>query len=311
MKERTKIWLISGLLLLFGLAFAANDWKAWPSVKGEAIVPEFLGNLLQKLGEAMAIAGVLTLVVDAAAKQRLLREFAKEVSTHIIGRRLPPELRTYIEQYLETDLIRTGWTITYTISEWPGRAEFERLVTLSVYEMENRSSSEQEYYCNYEVEKSFFPDVGKTRILHVSGANLLEPGKSFDIQNQDEMKLTEKEGSITFSKKVAIPAHAGPAYRFSAESEECFRDGSIVPFFANHPVLSTTLTVFYPTERMKVFVDLSFGDIEKDAERIPLSNGVQWIFNKPMLRGQGFSARFAKMRPDDQAAGAVASEHKE
>jgi hypothetical protein len=278
-------------------------------VKGQAIVPKFLGNLFQKLGEAIAIAGVLTLVVDQAAKKRLLREFAKDVSTHIIGRRLPPDLRKYIEQYLETDLIRTSWTITYTITEWPDKPEYEKLVTLSVYEMENRSSSEQEYDCNYEVETSFFPDIGKTEILHIAGINLLNPDEFFDTRRQHDLKPVETESNITFSKKITIPVHAGPAYRFSLESVECFRDGSIVPFFANHPVLSTTLTVFYPIERMKVFVDLSFGDIAKDAERIQLSNGVTWIFNKPMLRGQGFSARFAKTRPGDQAPTAVTPPH--
>lgn len=309
MKERTRIWLLSGILLAFGLALAVPEWETWPSVKGQAIVPRFLGILFQKLGEAIAIAGVLTLVVDAAAKQRLLREFAKDVSTHIIGRRLPPDLRKYIEQYLETDLIRTSWAITYTITEWPGKPEYEKLVTLSVYEMENRSSSEQEYDCNYEVETSFFPDIGKTEILHCAGINLLNPDEFFDT-GKDDLKPVEKESNITFSKRVTIPVHAGPAYRFSFESVECFRDGSIAPFFANHPVLSTTLTVFYPIERMRVFVDLSFGDIEKDAERIQLSNGVTWIFNKPMLRGQGFSARFAKTRPGDQVSSSPTSDNK-
>jgi hypothetical protein len=310
MKERTKFWLLWSFLLVIGLALAVPPWDKWPSVKDQPILPEILRNLFWKLGEAIVIAQFLALVVDAAAKQRLLKEFATNVSTHIIGRLLPPELRKHIEQYLEADLIRTSWAITYTITEWPEQPEYEKLVTLSVYEMENRSSSEQEYNCVYDVETSFFPHIGKTEILHITGSNLIDPEDCFDFPKQIDLQPRETEQSIIFSKTVKIPVHSGPAYRFSVESVECFRDGSIVPFFATYPVLATTLTVFYPVDRMKVFVDLSFGDIDTDAERIPLSNGVQWAFNKPMLPGQGFSMRFAKVPSKRQEVVRTAAEIK-
>jgi len=67
----------------------------------------------------MVVAVVLALVVDQAAKRRLLEEFASDVSTHIIGRRLPREFRKHIEQYQEADLIRTSWSMLPWTLRWP------------------------------------------------------------------------------------------------------------------------------------------------------------------------------------------------
>ena len=106
---------------------------------------------------------------------------------------------------METDFIRTTWTITYTITEWPDNPEYEKLVTLSVYEVENRSSSEQKYDFSYEVETSFFPDIGKTQILHTSGSNLLDSEGNFDSLKQEDLKPTETESNITFSREPSPP----------------------------------------------------------------------------------------------------------
>jgi hypothetical protein len=298
MKDQTKFRVLLTVLSIIGLAFAVIPWETLETpIPIPPIITMTFTRLLPKFGEAIVIAVILALVVDQAAKRRLLEEFARNVSTMIIGRRLPPDLRKYIEQYLETDLIRTHWSITYTITEWEGQPDYKKLVTLSVYEMENRSTEPQEYECNYEVETSFFPDIGKTEILHITGTQLVDPHEGFDYPNQPGLQVDDSTagGLLTFSHAVTLPVHEGPVYRFSLESVECFRDGSIVPFFANHAVLATTLTVFYPVGGMSVFLDLSFGDVAKDAERISLSNGVQWVFKKPMLRGQGFSIRFAKI----------------
>ena len=299
MKEQTKFRVIWTAIFVLGLMLAVAPWESWPTIPMATLRPWLAGiltRLLPKLGEAMVVAVVLALVVDQAAKRRLLEEFAREVSTHIIGRRLPRALRKYIEDYLEGDLIRTSWSITYTITEWPGQPEYEKLVTASIYEMENRSEEPKNYECYYEVEKSFFPHIGETKILHATATSLVTPAESFDCSSQSDFVDSVETGMIKFTRTVTLPVHGGPAYRFTLESEECFQDGSIVPFFAAYPVLETTLTVYYPVDRINVFVDLSFGDAAKDATKVALSNGAQCIFNRPMLPGQGFSIRFAKIR---------------
>ena len=286
-------------MFALGVALVGIPWETWPMANRLAVSEPFRA-LFRGLGEALVIACVVALLVDRAAKLKLLKEFAADVSTHIIGRRLPESLRKHIEPYLEADLIRTTWNITYVISDWPGHHGYDRLETVSVYEIENRSSSPTVYRCVYSVEKSLFPKIGETAILAATGNSIVDPKDAFDYPEQPELKPEDDDenGRIVFRKNVAIPAVRGSAYRFSFQSVECFRDGSIVPFFAKLPVLATTLTVQYPVARMKVIVDLSFGDIKKDAQPIKFAGGVQWVFNKPILPGQGFTMRFVKSRKD-------------
>ena len=78
----------------------------------------------------MIIAIFLIVLVDSAAKRRLLREFAEDVSLHIIGRWLPTELRSYLEEYLASDIVRKSWTIRYNIEQCSGHAKFFKLYTL-------------------------------------------------------------------------------------------------------------------------------------------------------------------------------------
>lgn len=285
------------VVVVIGVVLVGPEWdKTWPFVNFPAPVPELVQSLLRGFGEALIIAVALAFVVDAAAKQRLLQEAVKDVSILIIGRLLPPVLREYIEQYLRADLVRTSWTITYTITDWPKHPDYKRLETLSVYDIENRSSSPKPYDCTYEVEASLFPLVGDADIVQVTGTNLANSKVVFEYPDpQGRLKVIKTSESVTFSNCVTIPAAIGPSHRFTTKSVECFHDGSIVPFFSYYPVLSTTLIVLDLTHRMNVIVDLSFGDIKKDTELSTVTNGQKWVFKKPMLPGQGFTMRFAPL----------------
>lgn len=165
--------------------------------------------------------------------------------------------------------------------------------------MENRSSSSRDYNCQFDLEASLFPLVGKASIRKVTGTNLVDGKGNFTFPDpgDPELKPVETESSVRFSKHVMIPARQGsPAFEFHSEAEEYLPDGSIVPYFAKFPVLSMTLIVHYPVDQMSVFVDLSFGDL---AEPTILDGrkGKKWEFNKPMLPGQGFTVRFATKAP--------------
>lgn len=90
-------------------------------------------------------------------------------------------------------------------------------------------------------------------------------------------------------------AHPYPhtVYQFTAESEECIQNASQIPFFTYYPALSTILIVDYDREKLDLFLDLSFGDVDQDTTCIDLQRGKKWIFNKPILTGQGFVIRMA------------------
>jgi hypothetical protein len=87
-----------------------------------------------------------------------------------------------------------------------------------------------------------------------------------------------------------------PSYGIHIESEELVPEGSILPFFAKHPVLKTTLTVEYPIDQLKVVVEPSLA-ADKTDEGTPLEdgNGKRWEFPDPLLPGQGFTIRFRRI----------------
>jgi len=250
-------------------------------------------EIFRKIGEALIIAPVLALLVDEAAKTKLLREFSLEVSTHIIGRMLPVPLREHLTRYLQMFLVRTRWDITYDIEKWDGQPGYIRLKTISEYDMENHSEDPTDYDFKYSVEESLYPHVGCTQITFVrlgeetyEGAAL---AKVIKIENNYQ----------TFLSKKQLQPHSRPSkptYSFTARSEECFRDSAFSPFFANYPVMNTVLSVWYPDEALRVSLELTFDDVKTATQSVPFSSGdrkgIKWIIKRPMLPGQGFVVRW-------------------
>jgi len=250
-------------------------------------------EIFRKIGEALIIAPVLALLVDEAAKTKLLREFSLEVSTHIIGRLLPVPLREHLTRYLQMFLVRTRWDITYDIEKWDGQPGYIRLKTISEYDMENHSEDPTDYDFKYSVEESLYPHVGCTQITFVrlgeetyEGAAL---AKVIKIENNYQ----------TFLSKKQLQPHSRPSkptYSFTARSEECFRDSAFSPFFANYPVMNTVLSVWYPDEALRVSLELTFDDVKTATQSVPISSGdrkgIKWIIKRPMLPGQGFVVRW-------------------
>ncbi len=278
-------------LLIAGLVLRAFPWDSAVKLRDHPNWREFLIRLPVGLGEALIIALIISALVDSEAKRSMLREFAENVSLHIIGRWLPKELRAHLEGYLASDLLRKDWVIQYNIETWPDQSKFFKLRSAIEYKIENRGESDRDYDFRYDVEESFFPHLGKAKIIKCSGGATEDPERhdSFEYPRDSKIECLFQNNSYSVARKIAIPA--GKVFRFTAESEECFRDGSSIPFFTYCPVLSSTLILNYPTDRLDIFVDLSFGDIETDATSEKTDTGVVWTFVKPILPGQGFSIR--------------------
>jgi len=283
---------------LTGVFLVAAPWDKYIAIPHFPMLEQSLQKIPASLGEALIIALLLIVLVDSAAKRKLLREFAEDVSLHIIGRWLPTELRSYLEEYLTSDIVRKSWTIRYNIEQCSGHAKFFKLFTYSDSYIENRGNRDRLYPVRFEVEESFYPELGDTKILSCSAAAESCPGK-FEIDPNDydgfrypmdnKLPQTVENNSQVIAGTLKIPA--GFTFRLKAESVEWFRDGSSIPFFSTYPVLSTQLIVNYPSDILDVFVDLSYGAIESDAIFEPIETGGKWIFKKPMLPGQGFSVR--------------------
>jgi hypothetical protein len=250
---------------------------------------------LPRIGEALMIAMILAFVVDRAAKEQLLKDFAQEVSVHIVGRLLPPELREYILSYLKVDLIRSEWNVRYTIEPWVDKPNLLKLTTYSCFVLENRSEAEVEHAFEFEVDKSAHPEVGESRILR---ARCTQHNRTV-FDHEDNVGHSDKGKMKFVSEKHYIPAKSQSTYL--AESVECFSNDYNGEFIAKVPCLRTTVTVLYPKDTMKVDLVLSF---EGRVDRIELANGTEWKINTPMLPGHTFTTTWETL---GKAAVATAS----
>src|SRR5713101_388859 len=255
-----------------GLYLAVFNWHCPEIHTGLALPCSLLPEIPRRIGDALIIAPILALIVDEAAKTKLLREFSLDVSSHIIGRMLPPELRDHLHGYLQMFLVRTRWDITHTIEKWGGQEGFIRLETTSEYDMENHSGYAKDYEFVYAVEDSLYPLIGTTQITSVRLGEENYAGKSL------AKVILAENGYQRFSRRKELQPHSGrnsPSYIFEAKSIECFRESGFFPFTAICPVMKAVLCVWYPTEDFQVRVELTYDDLNTGADQKEITDGTR------------------------------------
>jgi|ERR1035437_5987515 hypothetical protein len=286
-KERTKYF---GLLLLtFALGATLASWP-WQQTS----VPEFFRAVTPRVGEALMIAPILALIVDGAAKRKLLREFAIDVSSNIIGRHLPASMREAAREHLSVSVIRSRWSVTYTIAEIPGAPGYVRLHTRSEWELENRLEKGQTCQLSFTVEKSWFPEVGETEITRL-GFEDPSGFDSFDYCKGDKGLSLTLEGNMwaVAKKAINLPARPHPIFKCWAECDEVYRSDFSTPFVADSPIEFLIVTVKYPDGKFNVGLELSFED-SKLNNPWRSAGEVKWELSKPMLTGQAFFTTWSR-----------------
>lgn len=293
MSEKSKFRILLFATFGVGLFLATSPWETWVPRQTHQVLSSLLTHVLPRIGDALMIAPLLAVAVEVAAAQELLKKFALDVSHHIVGRLLPPELREHILGYLTTNFVRRRWFIEYRIEEWPKHPGFIQLRSLTEYELENRSGCTKEYPFMYQLEESYSPEVGVARICHAC-ASL--DGRPLVEHREEELKKLLKHTTplINFCELVPIPPQPHGLYRFTAESVECLPDAFESAFVASIPVLETTVRILYPKDRMTVKLILSFAE-DNVLLKTELVDGDQWAINSPMLPGQCFLTRWNRI----------------
>lgn len=305
MKElRYRLVLLGAFMI--GLYLSSVEMHCPENFRYLSFLCALLPEVPRKIGDALIIAPLLALLVDEAAKTKLLREFSLDVSSHIIGRMLPVELRKYLTGYLQMFLVRTRWEISYTINEWVGQPGYISLKTTSEYDMENRAGDPKDYEFVYKVEDSLYPDIGCTQITFVRLGE--------DTYDGDALAkvIVAENGYQNFERKKLLQPHDAPnkpSYTFRAESIECFRNSNFSPFFAICPVMTAELSVWYPKDVVNVSLELTYDEVKTATVRSEIASGAltgtKWKILGPILPGQGFIVRWDAI-PPQSAAGSQA-----
>ncbi len=299
------------MLLLVGLGLAIIPWPEFmPPFFGGAVLAE----VLKEIGKAFLIAFVLAIVVESAQKLKLLNEFAEHISLHIMGRKLPRELRDHVEQYLGATFIRPKMYVTYRIEPWNGKPDRVKLTKEIRYQLENCSEDEVTYEWQYRIDNSWFPDVTAT-IDRMRKWTPETKNKFAEYTGPElEKKIAAEAGGRRFREQLLIYGNSSgdsrpvPSYEFIADSTECFPSGHSEHLTATHPILFTELTVEYDKQQFEVSVYLPLADPHKafqDPDGTETASGRFWRIQQPILPGQSFFTIWKRIIPAPGPAAAA------
>jgi hypothetical protein len=277
---------VIALVVVAGLLFVLI-----PIFYGEHVEPPILRvalSLLEKVGDALLIAAILAVFVE----RNIGHEHFNRLIVEIFGRKLPKPLVDHIQTYFKWDFVRTNWDIVYTIEQVDGSPDDLTLHAVSSYDMENMSDQTKTYAYSYSVEVGHNKRT-PTRILEIEAK-----GEKVDIANRTK---TVNE-YVVFADDVSLePSDASNPrkYAFRSVSVQGFRDEKASPYWALHPVVGATFTIYYPTG-FSVEFDATFekdsgpGETLNDRSAKGL-HGKKWTIDTPILPGQGFLVRCTKV----------------
>lgn len=294
----TKYWVgLIGAMVVGGL-LALTPAPHWVVKLFFLPPPGLLEELLRKLGDALFIAGVLALLVDKALKEKLLTEFAYDISHHIIGKLLPAEVRDHLLVYFQTPFVRTEWKIKCEIKPQVG-TDYVELNTTTEYSVENRASRDEDYQFRVKVEKSWYAGPANSIQRLNYGDGLKE---NSELVQHSDYYHDDGHGNIEYTRPVKIaPAAPGVAPKeFRADFNQHFWKNAFSPFYALGLVKTTTVLVKFPPGQFDVDLDLTFdkNPSRPDSEVLRNLDGLTemtWEIKKPMLPGQGFFVRWNRL----------------
>ncbi len=234
-KATVKYWAIIAGVGTVGLAMAFGPWPEWLMLL-RVTVPETSTwvDLIRKVGEALFIGALLAILLDSPIKEKLLTEFAKDVSVHIIGESLPTRLREHLRDYLEMYCVRRNWKITYTMRSKPvGDRHYVELTIQSDYDIENRASEPRDYHFSIELEKTWYKEAGESRITKLD----LGPDGKFDWETLRKHARYKPTSAVEFfsvdMELPPFPAHVsgegdgGAAEARFDDARSIFRRGGV------------------------------------------------------------------------------------
>jgi hypothetical protein len=292
LKGKTKYWWgLIGALVIGGL-LALSPAPHWVVMLFCLSPPRQLEDLLQKSGDALFIAGLLAILVDTALKEKLLSEFAHDVSIHIIGEWLPLGLRDHLRHYLEIKFVRTQWTITFVIEPHPN-TNYVLLRISSAYSVENCARKELPYPFRVKVEQSWYSQFENSIESLDYGDGLIE--KSEFMLHRDHYNHDD-HGNVVYARDIRIPprAHGDKPRDFRANMIQHYWEHSFCIFYATSLVVTTTVIVKSPAGQFEVDLDLTFdGNVPKPRRGDALGSEERtWVLEEPILPGQGFFVRW-------------------
>jgi hypothetical protein len=151
----TGFYVRIALIVLLGIIFA--EFKPISSTLARIFDPsppskDGLFEIEDKLGDAIMIAGLITLGVDRYMKRKLLGEVARDVLSFAAGHDLPPELKRRVSTLIRVPYYRNDFTIQLTPTILNNG--FVRIMMTTTYSVQNLTDMTPDYPVRTAIEQS-------------------------------------------------------------------------------------------------------------------------------------------------------------
>lgn len=158
------------------------------------------GELRPKLGDAVIIAGLLSILLDRYLKLELLREVARDVLSFAAGHDLPPKLKAVISQILRQPYVRENFKITMELKPF-AHSDIVRLQMKTEYVVRNLTNDRQRYRVRSAIEKSYVH--GEESAIHI--VSVSQGGRVVLAKSEPNLpRMPEVDGYIRFSEDVDL-----------------------------------------------------------------------------------------------------------
>jgi len=176
--DRKTLWLFYGLpvaSVVAGLVLGTGYPGQWP-----------FHGVLERLGDALAIAGLLALFFEVAAQKRLIEHTAEHLAGRLIGRGLPRPLQESISKLvLKTDFVMFDYLKAYRFMPCDDVGSFDIEIT-TTYAVENYSDATAEYTPSSSEEIIYAPRFVRLEYGCGADAHALGPEQLAEIAKPDK-----------------------------------------------------------------------------------------------------------------------------
>ena len=286
--RETAKWIV---LVVLGVALAAlpqffhlkpDDHPHWIRVLA----------VLEKVGDALIIASILGIFVDLRAKTEVIREVVRDVSSHIIGRHLPPPVREEINHYLLAEFVRPMWELTYTLTDSASTKAVVQLEIRSQFDIDNMMSSARPYTYTCEVTDSQLDGSLGSRMI--SGGISGDKG-GFEVTRAEIDAIPDVCGVKIFTRTIDIPPKSVGMrpYRSTMETSQYLPENYAFPMICAGIASNVKVDFYYPKDKFELDLDLSSSS-DNRVWRTEMAHGSSWMIHKPVLPGQCVITRWKR-----------------
>jgi hypothetical protein len=245
-------------------------------------------EVLSKIAEAFLIAAILAAGVDGYVKERLVEECARDISQFAVGTLLPEELRTEIRRLLRLPVLRKEYQISYRILPVLEKPGYVKCTVGLQWNVENVTDSPQPYTHRVTLEKSYFPEVGSSRILS-AGCEAESGGYSFR-HGDGKLKIEESGGLYRFAHEQMLPQGPHSTRVYWSEYESVFPETYSDTSYVLMPTVGVTLTLQYPED----FVVGVQSPTRTDLLALPPDRPTHFHYSGVFLPGQYVEVRWRR-----------------